>query len=436
MDIQNSPSGKAIHTAKGYKAFLPNPLPPKFDWNNAVVNALSQANYLLGKLALEGSKLPNPHLLMRPFIVREAVLSSKIEGTQSTIGEILAADAGATVKQNPDDLQEVQNYIHALDYALKRLKELPISLRLIKEIHEHLMNGVRGSHATPGEFRRSQNWIASPGCTLNTAKFVPPSPDDLLDCLGRLETFMHDQQLPPLVHIALCHYQFEAIHPFLDGNGRIGRLLITLLLIERKMLPSPLLYLSAFFESTREEYYRQLYNVSAKGTWNAWLLYFLNGIATQSEDVVSRAERINTLLNKWKIKVASSNTQTPTKIVQQLAINPYLTIHKIAEKLNIAYSTAQRAIQNSVYEERIRLGTRGKGPEADRQTVEIGQQLEVFVKSKIKDESGWRSPCIVVAIDSEGNIDYKWQGQILKTPTHLTRPMAPDLGIFNLFRKR
>lgn len=345
MDIIQSPAGQIIKNPRGYKAFVPHALPPAFKWNNQIVSSLSRADFLLGKLAREGSKLPNPHLLMRPFITREAVLSSKIEGTQATIGEILAASAGINVERNPDDLQEVQNYIAALDYGIKRLNELPLSLRLIKEIHYHLMSGVRGSHATPGEFRRSQNWIGMPGCTLNTAKFVPSPPDHLMDCLGELEKFLHDRQLPPLIHTALCHYQFEAIHPFLDGNGRIGRLLIMLLLIEQKMLPTPILYLSAFFEATRDEYYKQLYNVSARGTWQDWLIYFLNGVSVQTEDVLSRAERINELLNKWKLQVASSTTHVPVLIVDHFAVNPYLTTKKIAEELNIAYSTAQRGLQ-------------------------------------------------------------------------------------------
>lgn len=344
MDIKQSPSGHIVKSPKGYNAFVPHSLPPKLEWDNAVVNSLSRADFLLGKLAREGSQLPNPHLLMRPFITREAVLSSKIEGTQATLGEILAANAGAHVKQT-DDLQEVQNYIKALDYGLERLSGLPLSLRLIKEIHEHLMQGVRGANATPGEFRRSQNWIGPPGCTLNTAKFVPPPPDNLMDCLSELENFLHDRSLPPLIHIALCHYQFEAIHPFLDGNGRVGRLLIILLLIEQKMLPSPLLYLSAFFEATRDEYYKQLYNVSSKGTWQEWLIYFLNGVAVQSEDVLSRAERINKLLNQWKIVVASGSSQVAVNIVQHLAVNPYFTTNKIADELGIAYSTAQRGVQ-------------------------------------------------------------------------------------------
>jgi Fic family protein len=343
-------AGQIIKLPQGYSAFIPHDLPPKFEWDLTLVNSLSRADHLLGKLAREGSKLPSPHVLMRPFITREAVLSSRIEGTQATIGEILAADSGAPVKQHPADLQEVQNYIKALDYGINRLKEFPLSLRLLRELHCCLMQGVRGAHATPGEFRSSQNWIGPPGCTLNTARFIPPPPDYLMDCLGKLESFLHNRQLPPLVHIALCHYQFEAIHPFLDGNGRVGRLLITLLLIEQQMLPTPLLYLSAFFEATRDEYYTQLYNVSMKGTWADWLIYFLNGIAVQAEDALSRAERINELLNRWKAQMTTLHSSIPAGIVDCLAINPYCTITKIAQELQIGYTTAQRSIQKLEYE--------------------------------------------------------------------------------------
>jgi Fic family protein len=296
---------------------------------------------------------------MRPFIAREAVLSSKIEGTQTTLGEVLAQEAGIHVDRNPDDLQEVRNYIVALDYGLGRLQELPLSLRFIKEIHEKLMQGVRGSHATPGEFRTSQNWIGSPGCTLNTAKYVPPTPDDLMDCLGSLEKFLHDRTLPPLIHIALCHYQFEAIHPFLDGNGRVGRLLIIFLLIERKLLPSPFLYVSAFFEATRDEYYKQLYTISRKGTWKEWFSYFLNGVTMQSLDVLSRAERMNALLTAWQSAVGSRNEG----IVKYLAVNPYFSTKKISENLGVTFTTAQRAIgklEDLGIVEQVSLGKRNK----------------------------------------------------------------------------
>lgn len=362
MDIQQSLSGKVIKSPTGYKAYVPNCLPPKIEWTNQLVNSLSRADYLLGKLAREGSKLPNPNLLMRPFITREAVLSSKIEGTHATIGELLAYNAGVVVDQSSDDLQEVQNYIIALDFGLKRLDDLPLSLRLVKELHEKLMRGVRGSHATPGEFRKTQNWIGPPGCTLNTAKFVPPPVDYLTDCLSDLEGFFHDRQLPALIHIAICHYQFETIHPFLDGNGRVGRLLIALLLIEQKMLPAPLLYLSAFFEATRDEYYRQLFNVSKEGAWHDWLTYFLNGVAVQSEDVVSRAERINGLLNKWKLQVAGSAPSVSVRIIDHFAVNPYLTINKISEELEISYSTVDRSVNKLLSENIItQIGENKRG---------------------------------------------------------------------------
>lgn len=344
MDIQNSPSGNVIKFPSGYRAFIPNNLPPKIEWDSSVINSLSRADYLLGKLAREGSKLHNPHLLIRPFVAREAVLSSKIEGTQATLDDILSDDAGSRTNQDPNDLEEVRNYIKALDYGISRLSEMPLSLRLIREIHQKLMNGVRGAHATPGEFRRSQNWIGTPGCTLNTAKFVPPPAENLAECLGEFEKFMYDRSLPPLIHIALCHYQFEAIHPFLDGNGRIGRLLIIILLIEQEMLPSPLLYLSEFFEATRDDYYKKLYNVSAYGSWNEWLSYFLNGVAIQSEDVLLRAERINNILSEWKFMVAGISSKFFIKIIDLLAANPYCSAKTISDNLEVAFSTAQRSI--------------------------------------------------------------------------------------------
>jgi Fic family protein len=344
MDIKESPSGRVIKALTGYESFLPNLLPPKIEWDNALVSSLSRADHILGMLSREGKKLPNPHLLLRPFITREAVLSSKIEGTQATLGEILAQEAGVRVDRHPEDLQEVHNYILALEYGLSRLKDLPLSLRLIKEIHEKLMQGVRGSHATPGEFRKSQNWIGRPGSTLSNAKYVPPAPDNLADCLSAFETFLHDRTLPPLIHIALCHYQFEAIHPFLDGNGRVGRLLITLLLIERNILTSPLLYVSAFFEATRDEYYKQLYNISSHGTWRDWFLYFLGGVAVQGLDVLSRAERINELITQWQIEVSGRADNIVQHIVKYLAVNPYCTVKKIANTLEIAFTTAQRAV--------------------------------------------------------------------------------------------
>ncbi len=336
--------GKRIRVPGGYTAFVPNPLPPLLHWTPELVRALSDADRLVGRLAGEGGRLPNPHLLLRPFVRREAVLSSRIEGTQATLGELLAAEAGAVVERSPADLREVGNYVTALEYGVRRLKKLPLSLRLIREVHGKLMTGVRGNHATPGEFRRSQNWIGPAGCTLVNATYVPPPPEEMLACLEQWETFLHDRSLPPLVQVALAHYQFEAIHPFLDGNGRVGRLLITLFLVERGILPTPLLYLSAFFEATRRDYYDHLMGVSARGEWPTWLEYFLNGVARQAEDALSRAERINNLLMKWRDTVSGAASKAPLALVDMLAANPYLTIKKAAKQLDVAFTTAQRAI--------------------------------------------------------------------------------------------
>jgi Fic family protein len=216
-----------------YSAFVPAPLPPKLEWTPRLIRVLSDADRLIGKLAGEGGRLPNPHVLMRPFVQREAVLSSKIEGTQATLGELLAAEAGAVVDRSPEDLREVGNYVVALEHGIVRLKELPLCVRMVRELHEKLLTGVRGYQATPGRFRKIQNWIGRPGSTPTTASFVPPPPDEVETCLAAWEKFLHESELPPLITIALAHYQFEAIHPFLDGNGRVGRLLITLFLIER-----------------------------------------------------------------------------------------------------------------------------------------------------------------------------------------------------------
>ncbi len=338
-------SGRYVQRPGGYRAFIPAPAPPKLTWTPRLNRALSDADRLIGKLAGEGARLPNPHLLIRPFIRREAVLSSRIEGTASTLGEILAAEAGAAVDRSPSDLREVGNYVAALEHGIKRLKSLPLSLRLTRELHEKLMKGVRGGYATPGRFRRSQNWIGPPGCTLVNASYVPPPPTELMDCLGEWERFLHDRSLPPLAQAALIHSQFEAIHPFLDGNGRVGRLLITLFLIERKVLPAPLLYLSAFFEATRRDYYDRLRGVTEFGEWEEWLHYFFNGVARQSEDALGRAGRINKLLEGWRQAVAGVSLKAAGKIIDLLAANPYLTIKKASWQMKVAFTTTQRAVE-------------------------------------------------------------------------------------------
>lgn len=329
----------------GFSAFVPFPLPPPLAWTPRIVRLLSDADRLIGKLAGEGGRLPNPHVLMRPFVRREAVLSSRIEGTEATLGELLAAEAGIAVERSADDLREVGNYVVALEHGMARLKKLPLGVRLIRELHSRLMTGVRGHHAAPGEFRRIQNWIGKPGCTPATASFIPPPPSEVEPCLAAWEKFLHRSELPPLVTIALAHYQFEAIHPFLDGNGRVGRLIITLFLIERGILPSPLLYLSAFFEASRRDYYDSLRGVSERGAWSDWIEYFLLGVARMSEDALGRAGRINAKLAEWQKAVAGESTKTPLRMVDLLAANPFITAKGGARKLGVAFTTAQRAIE-------------------------------------------------------------------------------------------
>jgi len=328
-----------------YTAFVPDPLPPKLEWTPRLIRVLSDADRLIGKLAGEGGRLPNPHVLMRPFVKREAVLSSKIEGTQATLGELLASEAGVAVDRSPEDLRDVGNYVVALEHGIVRLKELPLCVRIVRELHEKLMTGVRGHQVTPGRFRKIQNWIGKPGSTPATASFVPPPAEAVEDCLAAWEKFIHDSDLPPLVTIALAHYQFEAIHPFLDGNGRVGRLLITLFLIERQVLPTPLLYLSAFFEAARRDYYDGLRGVSERGAWSDWIEYFLLGVARMSEDALSRARRMNGKLAEWQKIVAGDSTNAPLRVVELLAANPFITTKGAAERLSVAFTTAQRAIE-------------------------------------------------------------------------------------------
>jgi Fic family protein len=341
---ERRPHGRRIACAGGYRAYVPAPLPPPLVWDDRLIGALSAADRAVGALAGEGRRLPNPQILIRPLVHKEAELSSRIEGTRSTLGELLADEAGAAVDQSPDDLREVANYVLALDYGLRRLETLPLSLRLVREMHERLMRGVRGDVAAPGEFRRTQNWIGPPGCTLNDARYVPPPPAELMPCLDAWETFLHDEALPPLVHAALAHAQFEAIHPFLDGNGRVGRLLITLLLVERAVLPAPLLYLSAHFEATRDEYYARLLGVSERGEWEEWLIYFLRGVALQSQDAMDRIRRIDDLLAGWRRGLAPGRSGVPHRALDHFAENPFWTVPGLARRLGVAFTTAQRAL--------------------------------------------------------------------------------------------
>ena len=267
--FKNSTAGKCIRTITRppYWAYVPNPLPPKIELDWELVNLLSKADRKLEELSDEAQLLPHAHLLIRPlFIRRESVTSSRIENTQSGLDDLFFFEAVEIEPHPVSDVKEIINYIRALEHGIKRLENLPISYRLICEIHEILMQGVRGEHATPGSMRTSQNWIGSPGCTLMEATYVPPPVSEMEQCFSDLEKYIHSNpQEPALIQCALVHYQFEAIHPFVDGNGRIGRLLIMFMLLEKELLSHPLFYLSDFFERHRDEYYRLLLNVSQKG---------------------------------------------------------------------------------------------------------------------------------------------------------------------------
>jgi Fic family protein len=344
--FKDSPSGKLVRATGGYWAFVPNPLPPKLDWDDALVSLISNADIALGTLSGLGETLPNPHLLIYPFIRREAVLSSRIEGTQSSLSDLLLFEATKVERQR--DVKEVQNYVRATEYGLRRLDELPLSLRFIRELHGILMEGVRGEHTTPGEFRQSQNWIGTPGATLNEATFVPPPVTEMQECLSQLEKFLHIKtKLPPLVQTALVHYQFEAIHPFLDGNGRIGRLLSTLLLCQRNVLSKPLLYLSAFFEKHRQEYYELLLKVSGTGAWREWIEFFLTAVAEQSGDAVSRARRLLELLRTYSQVVREKHLPpTARGLVELIFMKPILNTKTVQEFLKVSYPSAQNAISS------------------------------------------------------------------------------------------
>ncbi|MCP4211150.1 MAG: Fic family protein [Halieaceae bacterium] len=354
--FRNSSSGRLVRVGQGeyaYWTFAPNPLPPKLSLDLPLLQTLSRADRALGELAGLGRTISNPHLLIRPFIRREAVLSSRIEGTQADVVDLYAYEAGRLalpgIEPYPpeSDVREVLNYVHALEYGLERLQTLSVSLRLFRELHQRLMSGVRGEKLTPGEFRRSQNWIGRPGCTLEEADYVPPSLDDLLDALSSLESYLHrEPEYPPLIRLAFIHYQFEAIHPFLDGNGRIGRLLITLLLSHWELLPLPLLYLSAYFHRHRDRYYDLLMAVSKDGAWRDWTDFFLNGVTEQSRDAIERAKQLQDLQQAWHQELERNrSTGLMYSVVDLLFMTPILTANDLVERFDVTHRTAMLTLR-------------------------------------------------------------------------------------------
>jgi len=343
-DFRSPDAGKAFLTPTGFWAFLPNPLPPNITWSLSLVSILSEAERDLSRLAALVSAYPFPRLLIQPFIRNEAVISSRIEGTRASLIDLYTYEtAQLSFFERTDDVREVYNYVRAMDYGLARLKTLPVSLRLIRELHEKLMENVRGGTLTPGQFRRSQNWIGPIGSTLVTAPYVPPPVEEMHQALDALEKFIHtDTEIPPLIRTGMIHYQFEAIHPFLDGNGRVGRLLIVLLLCEWGLLPQPLLNLSAYIEHYRQEYYDLLLKVSQQGAWEAWLRFFLRGVSEQAQDGLYRMERLQEIRLKYQSIVETDRNPTRmAAMVDFLFSRPILSIRQASDGLSIPFKTAR-----------------------------------------------------------------------------------------------
>lgn len=328
----------------GYLAFFPKPIPRHVTISRENLLRLADAEAALGRLAGAGRLLRVPHLLVRPYLRREAVASTRIEGTQASLVELF--DAEASDQPYGADIEEVVNYVEAMEAGLRRLETLPLSVRLIREMHAVILAGVRGRDRQPGELRATQNWIGRAGATIETATFVPPPPDELSALLSDLERFVHEEPvLPPLVQAALLHYQFETIHPFLDGNGRLGRLLIVFFLVVRDRLPEPLLYLSPYFENHREAYYGALQSVRELGDLNQWLALFLDGVRVQATDAVARAERLTDLREQFRTTVQAATRGIANQVVEVALEQPVLTARIVETRLDVSRPAALKALR-------------------------------------------------------------------------------------------
>ena len=345
-------SGTQINQPTGYKAFIPNPIPPNppIRIEGEIQHLLTNANIAIGKMDTMGYLAPNLEHIIAMYVRKEALLSAQIEGTQASLEDIFKYENQIPVK-NINDVKEVVNYIKALNHGMKRLAEFPMSIRLIKEIHEILLEGARGKEKTPGEFRKSQNWIGSPGSTLATASFVPPPPKEAMDAMGELELFLHkDSELPLLINCALMHYQFETIHPFLDGNGRLGRLLITFYLYWKGALQYPLLYLSYYLKIHRQEYYDRLNLVRERGDYEQWIIFFLKGIIWTCESALQTIKNLLQLQEDHKKRLISKKLSTPYAIalLDYLFEKPHLTINDVADHIKISYQGAKALVDQFV----------------------------------------------------------------------------------------
>ena len=342
IQLASSPCGHLVPTINGQQAYVPDPLPRDVELSSSVIYRLDEASRAVGTLAGAGETVPNPHLLIRPFIRREAVLSSRIEGTQASISDLLLYEASGQ-RGARGDVAEVANYVRALEDGIRLLDELPISLRLVNQMHSVLMRGVRGADRRPGELRTSQIWIGSAGTPIEEARYIPPPANLLRDLLADWELFVNDRaKVPPLVKCALMHYQFEAIHPYPDGNGRIGRLLVVLFLCASKILETPLLYLSAYFERDREEYYSQLLQVSLTGNWEPWLVYFLDGVAEQARDSLVRTRRVRALVDRHRRLLQDRRESgNALRLLDELSASPFMNAPYAARLLGVTNAGAR-----------------------------------------------------------------------------------------------
>jgi Fic family protein len=346
-------AGQYIKQLSNYRAFIPAPLPPvpQINYDAELSLLLSKADRCLGRLDGVTSVLPNPNLFVAMYVKHEAVLSSQIEGTQSTLEDVLQFEIDAHGQNTPKDVAEVVNYVNAMNYGIERLKELPLSLRLIREIHAELLKGVRGENKSPGEFRSSQNWIGASDGNLSNAVFVPPPVFEMKEALGDLEKFLHDESLPVLIHCALAHAQFETIHPFLDGNGRVGRLLITFLLCEREILQRPLLYLSYYLKAHRAEYYDRLMAIRNDGNWEGWLKFFLRGVAEVSQSATETARAILALRENNRqtiIEGSTANAGNALKLLDYLYSQPFISVKVVKRILQTTFRTASKLVEQLV----------------------------------------------------------------------------------------
>lgn len=352
MHQVSSRAGRYIQQPSGYRAFIPAPLPPEppIVLDDGLVSLLSRADQAIGRLDGVAETLPYPDLFVAMYVRREAVESSQIEGTQSTLEDVLTFELDERSRNLPDDVGEVVNYVRAMNLGLDRIETLPLSLRLIREIHAELLSDGRGADRMPGEFRTSQNWIGAGGVSLARATFVPPPAHEMLLAMSDLERFLHTaKDMPALVQCALAHVQFETIHPFLDGNGRVGRLLITFLLIERGVLHQPLLYLSAYLKRHRAEYYDRLMAVRNDGNWEAWLGFFLRGVIETAEEAAVTARTIVHLREEHRGALQAAGLgNNEFRLLDLLYRTPFVNVALVARQLGVTDVTANRVLERFI----------------------------------------------------------------------------------------